>query len=227
MKPTPAQVHQIVALAELTPHEEVCGYILNGEVVQVPNLVNDPRAGFRVEHPLSASCVWHSHIEGDGDFSVEDIKAAKESLTPYFLYCVKTKKTQYFDPNHTPSYLGREFHPNWQNCYTLMQDWYRQELKVELPDYYLRYPNAYEHEDVGYSAELPKNGFREVRDDEEIRRHDVVLMYEGCPYRNHVAIVTNPDKNEIIHHLFGHLSRPGIFGRARRDKAQIWRLRSR
>lgn len=222
MKPSQSQIDEIIEIAEANPTQEVCGYVLGDRLIQCQNLADDPKEEFKLSAPDEASCVWHSHVNGTIDFSVADIKASKWESHPYFLYCVGTGRTQYFDPNYTAPYLGREFHWSWQNCYTLFQDYYRKELQIELPDFYLRSPDSYRYESVGYIEELPRHGFRQLSEDETIARNDVILMYMGTAIANHIAIMQDPDKGIILHHLVDRLSGLSTF-RRRKDVHSVWR----
>lgn len=227
MKPTQAQVCEIINIAEANPTEEVCGYIVSDRVVQCENLAERRDRSFQLRAPDEVSCIWHSHIDGSTDFSVSDIKASKELEVPYFVYCVGAGLTHYFDPKHTAPFIGREFHWSWMNCYTLFQDYYRQELGVELPDFYLSAPTSFRYQSVGYLEELPKHGFRMVDRFEAIQRHDVVLAYEGMRIANHVAIVIDPASGTVLHHLANQLSGFALYDLSPKSKNihSIWRHR--
>lgn len=225
MQLTPEQIEQIKTIAQSNPTEETCGYILDGLVVQCRNVADDRRNTFKVRSPDEATCIWHSHINGSDDFSASDIKASKELEKPYFLYCVGSEITQYFDPTVTAPYLGRTFHWSWQNCYTLFQDYYRQELGIELPDFYLKSPRSFLFGSVGYLEELPKHRFRRLDVDEQPLKNDVVLAYEGTPQPNHVAIVMEPESGKVLHHLRFELSRYTVYNLSQIGKNihSIWR----
>lgn len=222
MRPTSEQIEEIKIIATTSPKEEMCGWIANGRVAIGQNLADFRKLDFELAFPDDATCIWHSHLE-EPDFSDADIKASKWCGKPYFLFCVQNQATQYFDPNDIPPYLGREFHWAWQNCYVLMQDYYKQELKIELPDFYLSSPDSYLYESVGFVDQLPKNQFREIRDPSEVQQHDVFLSYEGTPFPNHISILVDPVQNTIIHHLVGQFSKPDRCRPLGRRGTTAWR----
>lgn len=224
MQPNQRQLEQIKSIAIANPTIEVCGQILDGEVIECANLSPHPDRHFEFLVDDRASLVWHSHCNGNDDFSIDDIVASKELEKPYFLYCVQTGETRYFNPIDRPSYCGRSFHWAWQNCYTLIQDYYKQELGLAMDNFYLRSPESYLYEDVGYVENLPSQGFRRLERGEAIRKNDLLLGYEGLNFPNHTAIAIDPAEGKILHHLPNRLSGFGKCGHGRsKDTHSIWR----
>lgn len=225
MKPNQHQIEQIKSIAIANPTIEVCGQILNGEVIECANLAEIPSERFDFLVDDRASLVWHSHCNGNDDFSIDDIVASKEVEIPYFLYCVQTGETRYFNPIDRPSYCGRSFHWAWQNCYTLIQDYYKQELGLAMDDFYLRSPESYLYEDVGYVENLPSQGFRRLERGEAIEKHDLILGYGGLTFPNHAAIMVDPAAGKILHQPIKRLSGFSVYGSRRsKDTHSVWRV---
>lgn len=229
----PSTLDQIRDRAVVSPDVEICGLLLrtpNG-ITQYPcqNRHNQPDKGFEIsadEYAIADQMgevigVYHSHIANDRHFSVEDIKAADSENQLWVLYHVPTNRLEQYHPQHPPPYLGREFRYAYQNCYTLMRDFYYQEFEIELPRHYLSSGRSFLTEDVGFLANLPINGFDRVVGTP--RRGDIILTYNGCPYPNHV-IVALCDRNGM-HHQAGAMSATVRFD-GLPDIHSIWRHRS-
>ena len=202
------------------PNEEVCGFVLgNGEIFRCKNSHQTPDKNFAIAttefikalaansfaagNPFAA--IYHSHTV-HSDWSPEDIKSSKQVNIPFVLCHTPTGRIRTYDPAETLPYTGREWSYAATNCYTLMQDWYRQELNVILPDFYMNYDRDWIRRDVGYQKNLPLNGFRQLEKNEAIEKHDVILMTLGLPYPNHVGIIVDVDANVMLHHLAGQPS---------------------
>jgi cell wall-associated NlpC family hydrolase len=240
MHPTPAIIKEIRQLASASPSAEICGFVIDDKVVlPVENQHPDAASGAGISHKDFAkassqgiiTAIYHSHVEeGDEDFSILDIKSSRLLKTPYIL-CTKLLRIRYYDPCEILPYLGREWSWSSTNCYSLFQDYYKQELGIVLPDFYLKSPRAWEVGDVGYLENLPLNGFRRLDKNEPLQAHDVILMYviHGLhKYPAHVAILTDPETGRFIHHWADQLSKPEIYGGDFEKRTHsVWRHESR
>lgn len=211
------------------PGKEVCGAIGNdGVPVRWQNHAFNEQTGFLTPsfNPDAMMAIYHSHPEGQSnDFSVKDIKASRALSMPMVLFHVPSENFKVYNPNVIEPYIGREWNWVYRNCYTLMQDYFKQELDVELPDFYLESPRAWlRGKSVGYIENLPKHGFRRIAEGEAIRKHDVILMWKDSTIANHVAIVVDPNQNKIIEHLENMLSHPTVYnGQMLKQTHSVWR----
>jgi len=198
------------------PDKEVCGAILkDGTPIRWKNYAANEATGFLTPSfdPGTIAAIYHSHPDGQGDdFSVKDIKASRALGKPFILFYVPTQIFRFYDPNKIEPYLGREWNWVYRNCYTLVQDYYKQELGIVLNDYYLESPRSWLRKSVGYVENFQKEGFRRLREDESIQKHDVILLWQQSKFPNHAAIVVDPNKNHILEHLENRLSHLTIYG---------------
>ena len=120
--------------------------------------------------------------------------------------------------------LGREYHHGTQDCYTLVQDYYKRELGIDLPNF-LRVDEWWEdesHEPL-YENNFKKAGFEVITD--EIQKHDVILCRVGRTHHvNHALIFIGDGKLQsettsdcvgdclVLHHPHGRLSVREIYG---------------
>jgi hypothetical protein len=166
---------------------------------------------------------YHSHIADNPHFSLQDIKQARLTGDLWILYHVPTNRfTTYQRGIHAP-YVGREWIWTYQNCFTLFQDFYLTEFNHQIDDFYLDSAMAFMRRDVGYIANLPSQGLRQISRDSELQRGDLLITYNGCKYPNHCMIVTDPTKSRAIHHSMGDLSCEINYD-GLQDIHSIWRI---
>lgn len=105
--------------------------------------------------------------------------------------------------------VGRPFVHGVLDCYSLVRDYYREAVGLDLPDY----PRDYlwwEQPGVNlYLDHFAEAGFEQI-DLADLRSNDVLLMQAGADRPNHAAIYLGD--NLILHHFFGRLSSRDVFG---------------
>lgn len=103
--------------------------------------------------------------------------------------------------------LGRPFEHGIQDCYTLARDFYRQNFDLHLADY--ARPNQWWENGLNlYMDNFRAEGF-ELVDDLRPRIGDAFLLAIHSEVPNHAAIYVGD--GEIIHHLYGRLSRKELY----------------
>ncbi len=116
--------------------------------------------------------------------------------------------------------IGRTFFHGILDCYSLIEDYYRETLGIALPKF-PREPEWWLKGGNLYSEGFQKAGFAEVDD---LVEHDVLLMQIGSPVINHAAVYIGDGK--IIQHCAGRLSSRDVYGGAwRRSTIKIVRHR--
>lgn len=241
----PDLIRQIQIHAELEYPRECCGFVLNNSVVFGARNVSDRASPYSIgENKLAAefdlpaedwakaeqqgeiTCVYHSHCgDIEDDFSPDDIKAAKQLSLPFFLIHVPKLTERYYDPRAIAPFEEREWHWAYQNCYTLLQDWYKAQLGIHLPDYYMSEPEEWHRAEWSpFLSDLPKIGFVKVEDG-SLKRHDVILMRsEDSANPCHVGIMIDLERNWMLHHVGGARSRKSIYGsRWGHGTHSVWR----
>lgn len=230
---------QIIASAVREAPKEMCGYIVQDErsifFHQAENVIPyDPRFGLspteafaidiqeraHVESLGEILAVVHSHTNANGfngklEFSSVDRAACNRGDVPWMLVTLPDESIKLLLPNPDEKIplLGRTFHMGVFDCYSLIRDAIA-EADIHLNDYprdsvsYLTDPNW----DM-YTENFEREGFVEVDRFGSIQKYDLLLMaYETRRNRiNHAAIVMQPEKNIMCHHVFNRLSEAVVF----------------
>lgn len=145
----------IIALARATPEVEICGFIwhdLAGQPHLHPcrNIHPEPAKGFEIDvqdhmdalgrGPLLG--VYHSHptkpgfSTGGPDEEDNDLAWAEELALPCYLYCVAQDSWHsYLPPTYQPPLLGLPWVWGFQDCYSLVRQWARQQRGHHMADY--------------------------------------------------------------------------------------------
>lgn len=220
--------------------KECCGVIVGGVYRPCENIAPDPFNHFEID-PMDfmklseiseIQAIVHSHPNGTGEPSEMDkiqmglhgvdwviCGIGKDLLTNDFYIDLQIHQAKL---HHAPL-LGREYVHGVQDCYTLVQDYFKRELNIDLPNFQ-RTEDWWENENYEplYENNFAKAGFEVVND---IKLHDVILCRVGRTYHvNHALIFVGNGKltsentpdcvgdNLVLHHPHGALSRREIFG---------------
>ena len=210
---TNEQQAKIRECAEAAHPVEACGFILNnGDVVECTNTSKEENT-FTISAEETAlylddaAASWHSHIDY-GTVSFADINASKALNLPYAIFNCAGTEHFYFDPNQSAGLLGRPWLYGGYDCYSAVRDWYSQEMGVAMGDYERLYEGewaqrGFTHFEDNFAAE----GFVRIPPSVPLERGDVFLMKikndDAC---NHVAVLENPEANQIYQHLVGRKS---------------------
>lgn len=210
---------KIANLAEKEFPKECCGIIvsINGHNTVIPciNRSLTPEDSFAIsendikDYPLdSIIAFYHSHKEND-EFSIADIAFSEKLNKKSIIYICRTKQFKQYEPHGAKiPYIGRQFFPGVLDCYTLLQDFYRQELNIKLNniehinrDMYNSWRDSKmideQLKNSSLVSSMLNNGFNETR---TLRKYDVVLLrLIDIPYPIHTAIYLGD--NKILHHL--------------------------
>ena len=178
-------IKELQKIADAKPHIEQCGVIEGGDIYILPNVHENPEEHFQlspedvVGYGKKNIIVWHTHtFYGLTQLSVQDVIAAKFWGKPILMVRAKSKEVDFYDPKKTLPYVGRSFRYAHRNCYTLVQDFYRQELDIVLRDYFPDHPHEFFSEAPSkFLRHVEQEGFRQVGTD-VLRRGDFVLTTE-------------------------------------------------
>jgi len=176
---------ELFRIADEQPHLEQCGVICDGDIIILPNVHENPEQHFQLSHQDVVGyaqknvIVWHTHtFYGMTQLSVPDVIAAKFLGQPMMMVRAKSHDVDYYDPKKTAPYVGRTFKFAHQNCYTLVQDYYRQEFGIFLKDYFPKSPTEFFSDAPSkFLRNLHKEGFSQVKPD-DARVGDLVLTTE-------------------------------------------------
>ncbi|UDF33748.1 UNVERIFIED_ORG: C40 family peptidase [Shinella sp. XGS7] len=213
----PSLVAAIRQAAEGAYPRECCGLVValpDGELRYWPcrNLVAGEAAQDRfslapedwaaAEDAGTVVAVVHSHPNACANPSVADRVSCERSGLPWLIMGWPSGALVTLEPRGRPVELvGREFAFGVQDCYTLIQDYYRQELGVELP-HFDREDGFWQRGQELYRDNLAKAGFVEVQGPPQL--HDMIVMQVASDVGNHGAVYVGD--GQILHHIYDRLS---------------------
>jgi cell wall-associated NlpC family hydrolase len=101
-----------------------------------------------------------------------------------------------------PSYIGRTFKIGERDCYSIIRDYYKKELKIELGDYF-RDENWARKTPELYEQNYERENFIKVKTGspvlEELKQHDCILFqFLDIPFPSHAAVYLGG--GSILHH---------------------------
>ncbi len=193
---------------------EICGIVYRAKdklfIHKCQNIAIDKTEEFEIDSEEFISCynkgeiVYIYHSQHSNAFSEEDIIRANELIIPLILFNPKTDYfSVYYPPDYKPDYIGREFIWGFNDCYTLIREYYRREYLIPLSDY---------DADEGYELtgqdkivnNFEKEGFSKI-DIKNIEKGDLIAFKIHKDYPTHLAIYMG--NNMILHQLFNCQSR--------------------
>lgn len=211
---------QIKAHAEDVFPREACGLIVDigGTMNYIAcrniakdneTFILDPKDYLACEKIGTITALVHSHPNGTEQPSQADLVSCEACGLPWHIYATPLDKWGYCEPSgYKAPLLGRIFVHGILDCYTLIQDWYRENRGVELPDFERNHLWWNNGENI-YVENFSKAGFYRVT--EGTPQHgDVLLMQILSPVPNHGAIYLDGDI--LLHHLYNRVSTKEIWG---------------
>jgi proteasome lid subunit RPN8/RPN11 len=209
---------QLLAHAQAEAPRECCGLLVRGasllHYLPARNLAAgdaardsftlDPQAWVQAEELGEPVAVVHSHPGYSANPSMADRTMCERSALPWLIVGLPSGTVVELLPSQWQAPLrGREFHFGVLDCYTLVQDHYRVELGITLPDF-PRTEGFWERGEHLYRDGLEAAGFVVVQG--EPQPHDGLLMrVMSTDVDNHAAVYLGD--GYMLHHLHGQLSR--------------------
>lgn len=203
--------------------EEACAIVKDGKVIIVTNIANNKEGSFEISQEdiikYKPDAILHSHT-----YSIKD-KIAIDKRTPSFAD-MKTQVAMgipwgisetegdnvssilWFPQSRDKELLGRRFIFYVDDCYTLLRDYYHQELGIELP----YYPKDFDYTDIQdgcYYNDIKSYGFYEVPL-ADIKKHDILVLSCKKQY-DHSAIYIGD--NKALNHFWTGLSHEITLGK--------------
>jgi proteasome lid subunit RPN8/RPN11 len=200
---------------------ESCGLVVvhKGKQVYLPctNIHHEPNNNFmiRPEDVVSAEdsgdvvAVVHSHVAHPPVPSDADLVQIEAHGLPWVIVNHPVGNIGIFEPSgYKAPLVGRQFSHGVLDCYSLVRDFYREELGVELPDHQ-RDPFWWEKGQNIYMDRYEADGWSPVPA-EQARRGDMILMAHNSTVPNHAAVYLGD--GIMLHHLMGRLSTREVYG---------------
>lgn len=208
----------IVAHAQSKPDEEVCGFVIDGQVVPCDNHHFSPSSNFAIdaidfakaEKQGRIDAIYHSHPHGPAGFSLADVKACKQSNVPWIVFDAPSGGFFYADPTGNAPYEGRQWIYGIHDCYAILRDFYAREFGIVLDDFERGAEGEWEADEWrmfvnNYAAQ----GFVEI--DRPERKGDFLLMQLNAPSPNHAGVVSEEGWT-FYHHLMNRRSEKTVYG---------------
>lgn len=208
------------AMEHLLSKREACGLVIieTGKEVFVPcrniselddTFVIDPKDYLLAERRGEIVRIFHSHCHSSPRPSEPDKVSCESSGLPWSIISVPNGDWFDFEPSGFKAPLvGRSWSHGTLDCYSLIRDYYKEILSIDLPDFEREFEWWLRGDNL-YLENFEKAGFYQVSA-ESIREHDVVLMQVMSPVINHGAVFIGDDK--ILQHLHRRLSSRDTYG---------------
>lgn len=182
-----------------------CTNLLSGDTFCI-----DPLDYVRAEDLGEVVAVCHSHVNISPNPSEPDIVSCNSSKLPWLIVSYPSNEHYVLEPtNYIQPLIGRPFFHGVLDCYSLIIDYYKEVLNIELNDY-PREPEWWEKDNYDlYEDNFRKEGFEQVLDS-SLQEHDIILMQHGSNKVNHGAIYIGD--NLILHHSTNRLSSRDVYG---------------
>ena len=239
----------ITAHAQEEYPNECCGVIIGGQYHACTNIATDRANAFEIDPSElvalaevgEVEAIVHSHPNGEPlPSEVDKVQMGLHGVDWVIVGLGKSPTgAEYCDikTHHPTMYqsplLGREYHHGVQDCYTLVQDYYKRELGIDLPDFPRVdewWENA-DHEPL-YENNFKKAGFEVV--DGTPQKHDVILCRVGRTHHvNHALVFVGDGKLQsenasdcvgdclVLHHPHGRLSVREIYGESLQKRTAL------
>ena len=148
--------------------------------------------------------IFHSHPVTPPTPSQADRISCEHSNLPWYIVNPKTEQWAELKPEgYKPELCGRPWVWGVTDCWSLVRDWYKQEKNIDLVDYERSITPQEFLENPLFEKYAKETGFRELANNEALKKGDVLLMSIMHPTLNHVAIFLG---DMVLHHLADRLS---------------------
>lgn len=215
-------LREIYAHAEEAHPQECCGIVVmvNGDrkVIRSENKAPDPYTTFLLDSKLylkhidNVEFVYHSHPAGDSTPSAADKASCEASQVPYLIVGWPTAELSRVTPTgYRAPLIGRSFVYGVFDCYSLVKDYYAEELGLTL-DEFVRPPYGWWREAGAVSTfadNYESQGF--VRVEGGLQSGDVTLMMLGpTKVPNHIGVIQ--DNGLLLHQTLHNISHEIVYG---------------
>lgn len=210
------------ALAEYP--RECCGLVVvvKGRKRYWPckNLATTPTENFKIdpadlvaaEDAGEVVAIYHSHPDGSNRLSQADRVSMEGTGLEWSVIAVGEDSQLSDIATYTPDgyvapLVGRAWSHGTLDCYSLVRDFYKQELNIELMDI-AREDNWWKNGENLYSENYATAGFSEVRG--PLKHGDLIVMQLDANVPNHGAVYL--EGGMILQHVARRLSSRDVYG---------------
>ena len=208
----PRECCGLVAIIKGKQHYLPCRNIAEGHN---ENFVLNPEDYAKAEDLGEIVAVAHSHPDAQPRPSEADRVMCNASGLPWLIVGVikegdeltLTEVNRIEPDGYEAPLVGRTFVHGVLDCYSLIKDYYKRELGIELP-HFERRDDWWNKGDDLYMQHFEEAGFLPFKG--PIQLHDVIIMQVRSPVPNHAAVYIGND--QILHHMYGRLSTREVYG---------------
>lgn len=226
--------------AEMFPGE-CCGVIVDKEYIRCQN-ISDHQDQFEID-PVDLAdaedmgeiqAYVHSHPNASARASELDLIQIELHKKRWVICAYPDIEFQVYEPcGYQAPLIGRNYQHGWQDCYSLVRDFYQREYGIALPDFERidRWWESAENASL-YLDNFSKAGFSEVKD---LQYGDVMLCRVGrTEHVNHAVIWLGDNgalKSEqtepcvgsslILHHPYNRKSVREVFGQQWQERVAV------
>lgn len=187
----------IKCIAKSKPNQEVCGLIVKNSAIECKNISQNPQESFVISLSdyLSAAkkgkpeAIFHSHINDKTSASLIDKDTSIKHNLPIITYNLKNDSFDEFNQKRGISYIGKQFKLGKSDCFTLLREYYQQELGIIIPE--LDIMHKHSSRSTAFN-EPEKFNFIQVND---LKVNDVLIFTENN--NNHILIYLGG--NRVLH----------------------------
>jgi len=167
-----------------------------------------------VEDEATVLAIVHSHTVGNCQPSMADLQSCEQSGLPWIIVNPNTEQFYQFEPSgYKAPIIGRPYVYKLFDCYTLIRDWYKENLGIDLKvdyevptlDEWISHPE--------YDSLIPpmaiKHGFTEVSL-ADAKRGDLLLFSCTTQSTDHLGIYLGEQR--FVHHSINRLSSVDLYG---------------
>lgn len=206
--------------AQATAPKECCGLVivkdnkqLYKECTNISSVIDEfiicPQDYAKYEDEGIIVGIVHSHYGTPPEPSQADLVGCERSKLPWLIINFPVGNYKIIEPTGYIAPLeGRQFLHGVFDCYSIIKDYYKQILNIDLPEF-SRKQEWWLSGDNLYLDNFEKAGFVEV-DVNNLEEHDGIIMQCRSPVPNHAAVYLG--NNVILQHLTERLSGKDIYG---------------
>lgn len=200
--------------------KEACGLVIikHGKQLYIPcnnlargtdNFILDPQDYEKADQQGEIVSVIHSHPNMSAKPSQADLVACEGSGLPWYILGLPSEQWEYIEPKgYIAPLVGRTWSHGVLDCYSIIRDYYKQELGIEILDFQ-RSDEWWKIGENLYLDNFAKAGFKQITL-EELKAGDCILMCLGSEVPNHGAVYLGDGL--ILHHVQNRLSTRDVFG---------------
>ena len=201
--------------------QESCGVIVttSGRNKYIPcknkafgnnDFIIDPIDYAKAEDIGEISYIVHSHPYSLPEPSQTDLYSIELSGIPWVIINPGSQKyTVNYPKGYKPPLIGREFKHGLVDCYTLIRDYYKEHLGLDMYNYPRSDQWWLKTNENLYIDNYEREGFVKITDG-SIKEHDFLLMRIASQTENHGAVYVG--NNMILHHPMNRLSSRDVYG---------------